>query len=91
MGIQPLANHSELTPLRFLQRSVEVYPSKDAVIHGARTYSYAQFGAAVQRFAKALAAHIKPSGQRPNCGQNPGPGAIASDAGVTLGQVTAFL
>ena len=33
----------------------------------------------------------KPSGQRPNCGQNPGPGAIASDAGVTLGQVTAFL
>lgn len=60
MGIQPLANHSELTPLRFLQRSVEVYPSKDAVIHGARTYSYAQFGAEVQQFAKALAARIKP-------------------------------
>ena len=34
----------------------------------------------------------KPSGQRTNnCGQNPGPGAIASDAGVTPGQVTAFL
>ncbi len=60
MDVQPLANYSELTPLRFLQRSVEVYPSKDAIVHGARTYSYAQFGAEVQRFAKALAARIHP-------------------------------
>jgi fatty-acyl-CoA synthase len=60
MDVQPLANYSELTPLRFLQRSVEVYPSKDAIVHGARTYSYAQFGAEVQAFAKALAARIKP-------------------------------
>ncbi|GAA1866918.1 AMP-binding protein [Paeniglutamicibacter psychrophenolicus] len=60
MGVQPLANHSELTPLRFLQRSVEVYPSKEAIVHGARSYSYAQFGAEVQQFAKALAARIEP-------------------------------
>ena len=60
MGVQPLANHSELTPLRFLQRSVEVYPSREAVVHGARTYSYAQFGAEVQQFARALAARIRP-------------------------------
>ncbi|MDQ0096241.1 long-chain-fatty-acid--CoA ligase [Paeniglutamicibacter psychrophenolicus] len=60
MGVQPLANHSELTPLRFLQRSVEVYPTKEAIVHGARTYTYAQFGAEVQQFAKALAARIEP-------------------------------
>ena len=34
------ANHSELTPLRFLERSAEVYPSKQAVLHGTRSYTY---------------------------------------------------
>lgn len=54
------ANHSELTPLRFLQRSVEVYPGKEAIVHGARSYNYAQFGVEVQQFAKALSARLNP-------------------------------
>ena len=60
MTLTPLANHAELTPLRFLQRSVEVYPSKEAIVHGQRSYSYAQFGAEVQQFAAALATRIAP-------------------------------
>lgn len=54
------ANHSELTPLRFLQRSAEVYPSKTAIIHGSRNYSYAQFESRVQRFAQAIRTRINP-------------------------------
>lgn len=54
------ANHSELTPLRFLQRSAEVYPSKTAIIHGSRNYSYAQFESRVQRFAQAIKTRINP-------------------------------
>ncbi|PRA11644.1 acyl-CoA synthetase [Arthrobacter sp. MYb211] len=54
------ANHSELTPLRFLQRSAEVYPSKTAVIHGTRRYSYAEFERRVQRFAQVVKARIAP-------------------------------
>ncbi|TLK51637.1 acyl--CoA ligase family protein [Glutamicibacter sp. V16R2B1] len=55
-----LANHSELTPLRFLERSVEVYPEKTAVIHGSRSYTWAQFEERVQRLAQVLAQRISP-------------------------------
>lgn len=54
------ANHSELTPLRFLERSAEVYPGKTAVIHGTRSYTYQEFETHVQRFAQVLAARIEP-------------------------------
>lgn len=60
MSMNGLANHSELTPLRFLQRSVEVYPSQEAIVHGKRSYDYAAFGAEVQQLARALAARIDP-------------------------------
>jgi fatty-acyl-CoA synthase len=54
------ANDSPLTPLRFLQRSAEVYPAKDAIVYGARRYSYAEFADTAQRFARALQGRIEP-------------------------------
>ena len=34
---------TELTPLDFLRRSAYVYPDKTAVVHGDRSYTYAEF------------------------------------------------
>jgi fatty-acyl-CoA synthase len=58
--ISSTANDSPLTPLRFLQRSAEVYPTKDAIIYGHRRYSYADFADTAQRFARALRSRIEP-------------------------------
>jgi len=49
------ANFAPLTPLSFLARSASVYPEKTAVIHGERTFTYAQFYARCRRLASALA------------------------------------
>ncbi|HEY7812339.1 MAG TPA: AMP-binding protein [Nakamurella sp.] len=54
------ANDSPLTPLRFLQRSAEVYPEKEAIVYGARRYTYAEFADIAQRFALALQGRIEP-------------------------------
>ncbi|TFC47121.1 acyl-CoA synthetase [Cryobacterium sp. TMT1-21] len=55
-----LANDSPLTPLRFLQRSAEVYPNKDAILYGSRRYSYTEFKAAAERMARGIRARIAP-------------------------------
>ena len=55
-----LPNDSPLTPLRFLQRSAEVYPNKDAILYGSRRYSYTQFKAAAERMARGIRARIAP-------------------------------
>jgi fatty-acyl-CoA synthase len=49
-------SHSSLTPLRFLERSAEVYPDKVAIVHGARRTSYRHFAAEATRLAHALQA-----------------------------------
>ncbi|MBI1847062.1 MAG: AMP-binding protein, partial [Candidatus Rokubacteria bacterium] len=49
------ANHAPLSPLSFLARSAAVYPTKTAVIHGERRYTYAEFAARCRRLASALA------------------------------------
>ncbi|HSB82519.1 MAG TPA: acyl-CoA synthetase [Candidatus Methylomirabilis sp.] len=49
------ANYTALTPLSFLARSAAVYPEKTAVIHGDRTFTYAEFYARCRRLASALA------------------------------------
>ncbi len=36
-------SHGSLTPLRFLERSAEVYPDKVAIVHGDRRISYRDF------------------------------------------------
>ncbi|QCX26315.1 AMP-binding protein [Nocardioides jishulii] len=54
------ANHSALTPLRFLERSAEVFPDKTAILHGERSYTYAQFADETQALAAALARDVAP-------------------------------
>ena len=55
-----LPNDSPLTPLRFLQRSAEVYPNKDAILYGGRRYNYTEFKAAAERMARGIRARISP-------------------------------
>jgi non-ribosomal peptide synthetase component F len=43
-----------LTPLRFLERSAEVFPTKTAMIEGDRQFSCADIAAAAQQLANAL-------------------------------------
>ncbi len=50
------ANHAPLSPLNFLRRAAFVHPEREAVIHGERRYSYAEFYARVRRLASALKA-----------------------------------
>jgi len=62
-GLEPatgLANDAPLTPMRFLQRSAEVYPNKDAILYGGRRYSYTEFRAAAERLARGIRARISP-------------------------------
>ncbi|MGV9858991.1 AMP-binding protein [Gordonia sp. NPDC003425] len=54
------ANRSELTPLRFLERSAEVFGDRVAVRYGARTATYTDLADEVQRLARVLRARIAP-------------------------------
>ena len=48
------ANYTPLTPLTLLARAAVAYPEKRALIHGDRTFTYAEFFARCRRFASAL-------------------------------------
>ncbi|MEC5182257.1 AMP-binding protein [Arthrobacter sp. CG_A4] len=60
MTTTELPNETPLSPLRFLQRSAEVFGHKTAIIHGDRSYTYRDFAAEAQRLAKAIKAKIRP-------------------------------
>ncbi|MEX2582573.1 MAG: AMP-binding protein [Gemmatimonadota bacterium] len=47
---------TQLTPLLFLERSAQVFPDKPAITYGARSLTYAEFGAAAQEAAGGLEA-----------------------------------
>src|ERR1700736_6993148 len=47
---------TELTPLGFLERSADVYPTKTAVVNGTQRISYAELAAEVTRAAQAFRA-----------------------------------
>ncbi len=49
------ANYVPLSPVSFLTRAEAVYPSKIAVRHGARAFTYATFAQRCRRLASALA------------------------------------
>ncbi|HXH83792.1 MAG TPA: acyl-CoA synthetase [Candidatus Tectomicrobia bacterium] len=49
------ANWAPLTPLTFLAWAERVYAGKPAVVHGDRTFTYAEFAARCRRLASALA------------------------------------
>ena len=50
------ANFQPLTPLRFLERSADVFPDKLAIACGDRRFTYAQFADETTRIARALQA-----------------------------------
>ncbi|SET61233.1 acyl-CoA synthetase [Oceanicella actignis] len=50
------ANHQPLTPLSLLDRAAQVFPDREAVIHGDMRFTWAQFAARSRRLASALAA-----------------------------------
>ncbi|WP_372514094.1 acyl--CoA ligase family protein [Rhodococcus pyridinivorans] len=49
-----------MSPLRFLERSTAVFPDRTAIIHGDRTYTYAEFADEAQRLARVLRSRIEP-------------------------------
>src|SRR3954469_1620815 len=50
-----------LTPLRFLERSADVFPEKTAIVDGERRVSYREFAREATRLARALqAVGVKP-------------------------------
>ena len=57
-------SHTQLTPLRFLERSAEVYPDKVAIVHGDRRTTYRDFAAEATRVARALQASGIEAGDR---------------------------
>ena len=50
------ANHVPLTPLSFLDRTAAVFPTRLAVAHGARRYTWAEAAARCRRLGSALKA-----------------------------------
>ncbi len=48
------ANFQQLTPLGFLARAASVFPDYPAVVHGPKTYNYAEFYARSRQLASAL-------------------------------------
>ena len=48
------ANYVPLTPLSFLERSASVFPERVAVVHGKRSYSWAETYRRCRRLASAL-------------------------------------
>jgi fatty-acyl-CoA synthase len=57
-------SHAPLTPLRFLERSAEVYPDKVAIVHGDRRSTYREFAGEAVRLARALQASGIEAGDR---------------------------
>jgi fatty-acyl-CoA synthase len=53
-------NDSPLTPMRFLQRSAEVFPNKSAIVYGGRRYTYTEFRESAEKLARAIRARIEP-------------------------------
>ena len=49
------ANYTPLSPLSFLKRAAQVFPDREAVVHGALSYSWAETEARCCRLASALA------------------------------------
>ena len=49
------ANFQPLTPLSHLSRAAAVFPDRTAIVHGARRFSYREFGARARQLASALA------------------------------------
>jgi fatty-acyl-CoA synthase len=58
------ANYEPLSPLRFLERSAEVFPDKLAIVCGERRFTYGEFADEATRIARALQASGVQPGDR---------------------------
>lgn len=80
------ANSEPLTPLRFLERSAEVFPRRRAVVHGTQEWTWEQFERDVRRFATALLPHLRDGGAATANGeqeaQASGPGVAHTHLGT---------
>lgn len=56
------ANYAPLTPLSHLNRALEVFPERPAVVYGSRSYNYVDYHARVSQLASALKARGVNSG-----------------------------
>ena len=57
-GLKPgPANYAPLSPITFLPRAAEIFPERDAVIHGGQRFTYSQFFERSRRLASALSRH----------------------------------
>lgn len=52
------ANAQPLSPLRFIERSAEVFPQREAMVYGDQSWTYQEFERDVRRFATALLPHL---------------------------------
>ena len=52
------ANAQPLSPLRFIERSAEVFPQREAMVYGDQSWTYREFERDVRRFATALLPHL---------------------------------
>ncbi|WP_031273445.1 AMP-binding protein [Kocuria atrinae] len=52
------ANAQPLSPLRFIERSAEVFPQREAIVYGNQSWTYQEFERDVRRFATALLPHL---------------------------------
>ncbi|MBD2763331.1 AMP-binding protein [Kocuria sp. cx-116] len=52
------ANAQPLSPLRFIERSAEVFPRREAIVYGDQSWTYREFERDVRRFATALLPHL---------------------------------
>src|SRR5882724_9271637 len=63
--------HAPLTPLRFLERAVEVHPDAVSIVDGPDRWTYREFGARATRLARALqAAGVGPGDRVAFCAPN---------------------
>jgi len=78
------ANYQPLTPLTFLERAASVFPDHRAVIHGQRSWSYAEFYARARRLASALARHGIGRGDTVSCMLANTPAMLEAHYGVPM-------
>lgn len=77
------ANAQPLSPLRFIERSAEVFPQREAIVYGDQSWTYEEFERDVRRFATALLPHL------PAASASGGSAAAAGDgagSGETAGK-----
>jgi fatty-acyl-CoA synthase len=78
------ANYQPLTPLTFLEHAASVFPDHRAIIHGQRSWTYAEFYARSRRLASALVRHGIGRGDTVSCMLANTPAMLEAHYGVPM-------